>query len=60
MARNAEKALNLYNRWQSFKNEAHISSETLSRRPKLASQCNTLQDADRFRRDLVQECNKKI
>ena len=60
MARNAEKALNLYNRWQSFKNEAHISSETLSRRPKLASQCNTLLDADRFRRELVQESSKKI
>ena len=41
------------NEWQAFKNEAHISSETLGRRPKLASQCNSLESADRFRKEIV-------
>lgn len=58
MARDSEKANMLFNKWKTFKNDAHSEGQT--RRPALAQSCNSLEDADRFRRELVQQATKKI
>ena len=58
MARNEEKALTLFNKWQTFKSEFH--SNRANRRPLLASDCETLPDAEKWRRDIVQNLTKKL
>lgn len=58
MARNEEKALTLFNKWQNFKSSFH-STES-NRRPLLSNDCESLPDAQRFRRDLIQNITKKI
>lgn len=58
MARNEEKAMNLFNKWQTFKSEFH--SVGANRRPLLASGCDSLVDAQKFRREIVREVTKKI
>eukprot|EP01035_Chromulina_nebulosa_P025298 gene25298-33014_t len=58
MARNAEKAQTLFNRWQSFKKDFH--NESSNRRPLLASECTSLAEAEKFRREIVRDITKKI
>ena len=90
MARNEEKSLTLFNRWQTFKTQFHSSKSTLTlfhfhkslfhklfhsyihlfflsyvsglgnRRPLLAQDCDSLVDAEKWRRDLVKDITKKI
>lgn len=58
MARNEEKAFNLFNKWQTFKTDSHL--ESLKKRPSHTSLCNNLADAKRFHRELIQDIIKKI
>ncbi|OWY93468.1 Pre-mRNA-splicing factor ISY1 [Phytophthora megakarya] len=58
MARNEEKAQSLLNRWTSMKQD--FADTFKNRRPYLASQCDNLRDAERWRRQLVREISKKV
>lgn len=58
MARNEEKAMNLFNKWTTFKREFH--SVGANRRPLVASECDSLGDAEKWRRDLIRDITKKI
>lgn len=58
MARNEEKALTLFNRWQTFKKDFH--SDASNRRPLLASECNSLGDSEKWRREIIRDITKKI
>lgn len=58
MARNEEKALTLFSKWQTFKKDFHASGS--NRRPLLASSCESLPDAEKYRRELVSDLTKKM
>lgn len=58
MARNEEKALTLFNKWHTFKKDFHASAS--NRRPLLASECQSLPDAEKWRRDIVKDLTKKV
>jgi len=58
MARNEEKAASLFNKWTTFKKDFH--ADTNKRRPLLASECQSLPEAEKWRRELVREFTKKI
>ncbi|TYZ65562.1 hypothetical protein PybrP1_004870 [[Pythium] brassicae (nom. inval.)] len=58
MARNEEKAQSLLNRWTTMKQD--FSDTFKNRRPYLASQCDNLKDAERWRRQIIREISKKI
>lgn len=58
MARNEEKALTLFNKWDTFKRDFHKDAN--NRRPLVASDCNSLGDAEKWRRDLIKDVTKKI
>lgn len=57
MARNEEKAMNLFNKWQTFKTEYHSKGANL--RPLVAAECESVNDAEKFRRDIVRDLIKK-
>uniref|UniRef100_A0A1I8GWY2 Pre-mRNA-splicing factor ISY1 n=1 Tax=Macrostomum lignano TaxID=282301 RepID=A0A1I8GWY2_9PLAT len=58
MARNSEKAMTALARWRSvFVDKAH---EKARRRPYLATECNDLQEAIRWRRDIIKEIAFKV
>ncbi|TDH71783.1 hypothetical protein CCR75_006683 [Bremia lactucae] len=56
MARNEEKAQSLLNRWTSMKQDFAGTFK----KPYLASQCDNLKDAERWRRQIVREISKKV
>lgn len=58
MARNEEKALTLFNKWQTFKADFH--SVRSNRRPFVANECDSLPDAEKWRRELVTNITKNI
>ncbi|CAH0514141.1 unnamed protein product [Peronospora belbahrii] len=58
MARNEEKAQSLLNRWTSMKQD--FVDTFKNRRPYLASQCDNLKDAERWRRQIIREISKKV
>lgn len=58
MARNEEKALTLFSKWQTFKRDFHADKN--NRRPLLDSECESLTDAEKFRRDVVSSITKKV
>ena len=57
MARNEEKAMNLFNKWQTFKHEFHAVAA--NKRPLLASECQSVGDAEKFRREILKDLTKK-
>lgn len=57
MARNEEKAMNLFNKWQTYKTEFH--SKSSNRRPLVASECDSAGDAEKFRREIIRDLTKK-
>jgi len=59
MARNTEKANTMYNKWQELKKSAHAEG-VATRRPVIASQCESLGEAEKWRRELLQDMTKKI
>jgi pre-mRNA-splicing factor ISY1 len=58
MARNEEKAMTLWNKWHTFKADFH--SVKSNRRPLLASDCESLPEAEKWRREIVQNLTKKL
>ncbi|KAG6976567.1 hypothetical protein JG688_00001233 [Phytophthora aleatoria] len=58
MARNEEKAQSLLNRWTSMKQD--FADTFKNRRPYLASKCDNLKDAERWRRQIIREISKKV
>ncbi|KAG7400107.1 NineTeen Complex (NTC) component [Phytophthora boehmeriae] len=58
MARNEEKAQSLLNRWTSMKQD--FADSFKNRRPYLASQCDNLKEAERWRRQIIREISKKV
>ena len=57
MARNEEKAMNLFNKWQTFKKDYH--AKDANRRPLAASECESSIDAEKFRREILKELTRK-
>jgi pre-mRNA-splicing factor ISY1 len=57
MARNEEKAMNLWNKWTTFKRDFHLKSS--NRHPLLSSECDSLVDAEKIRRDILKELTRK-
>lgn len=70
MARPEEKAQNMLNKWVKMRQEADRASSSLlyygeeplskRRRPYLASECEYLQDAEKFRKDILQEIGEGV
>ena len=58
MARNQEKRMELFSKWTQFKKDAHSGATT--RRPHLASECESVTEAEKWRREIVREITKKI
>lgn len=58
MARNEEKALTLFNKWQTFKKDYHAGDQ--NKRPLATTECQSLPDAEKFRREILQNITKKI
>ncbi|EGT41116.1 hypothetical protein CAEBREN_08168 [Caenorhabditis brenneri] len=58
MARNAEKAMTALARWRRMKEEEERGP--IARRPHDVKDCRSLSDAERFRREIIRECSKKI
>jgi len=58
MARNEEKAQLMLNRWVHMKEEEFRGKR--ERRPFLATECDNLSDAERWRRTVLKEVTKKI
>jgi len=57
MARNAEKAMTTLARWRAAQYEGE---KTKRRRPYLASECNDLKEAQKWRLDIIREVSKKV
>ncbi len=58
MARNQEKALTLFNRWETFKTEFH--SKDANVRPLADHEVSSLPDAEKRRRDIIREITRKL
>jgi len=58
MARNEEKAQSLFNKWTTMK-ETMLTGPK-QRRPFLASECDNLQEAEKWRREIIKEITKKV
>ena len=58
MARNEEKAKNMMNRWTTFKQELRVGKK--DRRPNLATECDSVSEAERHRRTLLGEISEKM
>lgn len=59
MARNVEKANLMLNKWNSMK-EAMEKGPGKERRPFLASECQSLPDAERWRREVLREVTSRV
>lgn len=59
MARNAEKAMTTLARWRAAQQEGEKTTER-KRRPFLASDCDDLSDAERFRLDIIRQISKRV
>lgn len=61
MARDSEKAKNLFNRWTDFKAKAGGGAGGgNSRAPIFSTECTSLPDAEKWRRDMVRDITKKV
>jgi pre-mRNA-splicing factor ISY1 len=58
MARNEEKAMSMLNRWLRVQSGEEFRKE--DRRPYLSSQCDTLAEAEKWRRQILGEITKKV
>mmetsp|Transcript_68124 Transcript_68124/g.154116 ORF Transcript_68124/g.154116 Transcript_68124/m.154116 type:complete len:270 (+) Transcript_68124:110-919(+) len=59
MARNAEKANSLLNKWVTMKQEFNRGGEP-DKRPFLSSECDSLAEAEKWRLDVLREISKNI
>mmetsp|Transcript_20887 Transcript_20887/g.30988 ORF Transcript_20887/g.30988 Transcript_20887/m.30988 type:complete len:271 (+) Transcript_20887:34-846(+) len=60
MARNEEKAQAMLNKWVTMKKQLSIQGNAPDKRPYLASECGSLVQAERWRRQIVRETTRKI
>jgi pre-mRNA-splicing factor ISY1 len=60
MARPAEKARAMLNKWVAMREESNASAPVRGRRPKLASECNHLSDAEFYRNQILREITAGI
>lgn len=60
MARNAEKAMTTLARWRQAQLDSGKTPTERRRRPFLASDCEDLHDAEKFRLDIVREISRKV
>ncbi|GFS21063.1 pre-mRNA-splicing factor ISY1 homolog [Elysia marginata] len=58
MARNSEKAMTTLARWRA--SQAGVSLKDKDRRPYLASDCDNLQEAEKWRRQIIGEISRKV
>lgn len=58
MARNAEKAMTTLARWRA--SQLDEQTNTKERRPYLASECDDLKKAEKWRLDIIREISKKV
>lgn len=59
MARSAEKAMAILSRWTAMMN-AEDKPEVATRRPFLATECNNLREAEKWRHQIIREISKKV
>ena len=59
MARSAEKAMAILSRWTAMMN-AEDKPEVVTRRPFLATECNNLREAEKWRHQIIREISKKV
>ena len=57
-SRNEEKAHAMLNRWVAMKKE--LNSRSKDKRPNLSSECNNLQECERWRNQIIKEITKKV
>ena len=62
MARNSEKAMTALARWRKMKEEeeGHPHAKKMERRPYLTSECGDVQQAERWRHQVVREISKSV
>jgi len=60
MARNSEKAMTALARWRRGKEEEEGGGKKIERRPYLASNCNDLKEAEKWRIQVIREASKKM
>jgi pre-mRNA-splicing factor ISY1 len=58
MAKNEEKAHAMLNRWVAMKKD--LNSRSKDKRPGLSTECNNLQECERWRTQVVKEITKKV
>ena len=59
MARSAEKAMAILSRWTAMMN-AEDKPVVATRRPFLATECNSLKEAEKWRHQIIREISKKV
>jgi len=59
MARSAEKAMAILSRWTAMMN-AEDKPQVATRRPFLATECNNLKEAEKWRHQTIREISKKV
>jgi len=60
MARNSEKAMTALARWRRAKMEEEGTDKKNQRRPYLASECDNLQDCERWRQQIIRDISKSV
>ena len=60
MARNSEKAMTALARWRNAKAAEEGLDKKPERRPYLATQCDNLKDAEKWRLQIIREISKKV
>jgi len=60
MARNSEKAMTALARWRRGKEEEEGTAKVVKRRPYLATECGDLQEAERWRGQVIREISKNV
>jgi len=60
MARNSEKAMTALARWRRGKEEEEGTAKKHVKRPYLASECDSLQDAERWRQQTIRDISKSV
>ena len=59
MARNQEKAMSLLSRWYAYQKDL-LNPDGPPRRPYLATECNSLQQAEKWRLQIIKEIARKV
>jgi pre-mRNA-splicing factor ISY1 len=60
MARNEEKAQSMLNRWLAYKQDLNGGPKVIKKRPALASECDNINDCERFRMQILKDIGRKI